>query len=62
MNGNNSMQSSRTLESQHAGITALAPGDALNAVRMLAKLELDGNQKNLSQVSNDGSLHTVQRC
>ena len=37
MNRNNSMQSFRTLESQHAGITALAPGDALNAVRMLVR-------------------------
>ena len=34
MNRNN-LESSRTLESQQAIITALEPGDALNAVRML---------------------------
>ena len=35
MNRDNSMQASRTLESQQAGITVLELGDALNAVRML---------------------------
>ena len=37
VNRNISMQSSRTPESQQADIAALAPGDALNAVRMLVR-------------------------
>ena len=37
MNRNNLMKSSRTPESQQADITALEPGDALNAVTMLIR-------------------------
>ena len=42
-------------QSQQAGITAPAPGDALNAVRMLispSELELDGKQRSLPQFSD----------
>ena len=37
MNRNNSKESSRTLETEQASITALTPGDTLNAVRMLVR-------------------------
>ena len=55
----------QNFKSQQACITALALGNALIAEKMLFspfELELDENQKSLSQYIDGRSLRTVHRC
>ena len=50
----------RNVKSQQACITALAPGNTVNAEKF--ELEFDENQKSLSQYMDGRSLGTVQCC
>ena len=55
----------QNFKSQQACITALAPGNALKAERMLIhpfELEIDENQKSLPQYIDGRSLRNVQCC